>query len=382
MIRRGLLPPLVAALAFSGLAACSDDPSGTGTAAAAAPDSSPEQPAAEVEEVSWEKVATPDECRCSDGSEFHYWQHEGDPAKVLFVLEGGGACFSAETCGSADGTSKPSLATDLADEPGYVYRDGTPTSATRGLVDVADPDNPLAGYSVVFVPYCTGDLHLGDNTQDYGDGVVVEHKGRVNATTALEGMAASFPDAEEVVVLGFSAGAAGAPLYGGLAHDLLPDADITVISDASSAYPGDELITGAIGGLWGIFGNLPEWPESAGQPQSAWSLPGLFVQAGKHVPGISLATIDTAEDEVQREFTDLIGFGDTPLIDLITGNHEFIEDNGVELRTWIGPGDQHVSTAGDDVLYRSEVEGTELVDWIGDLIAGEDVPDVRCEDCA
>ncbi|MDT0276403.1 pectin acetylesterase-family hydrolase [Blastococcus goldschmidtiae] len=378
MIRR-LGPPLAAVLALSGLAACSDgsSPADTETAAAA------NRPADEVQEVAWEKVATPDECRCSDGSEFHYWQHEGDPAKVLFVLEGGGACFSAETCGSADGTSKPSLASDLADEPGYVYRDGTPTPATRGLVDVGDPANPLFGYSVVFVPYCTGDLHLGDNTQDYGGGVVVvEHKGRVNATTALEGMAASFPDAEQVVVLGFSAGSAGAPLYGGLAHDLLPDADIKVISDGSGAYPGDELITGAIGGLWGIFGNLPQWPESAGEPQSAWSLPGLFVQAGRHVPGIGLATIDTAEDEVQREFTELIGFGDTPLLELITDNHEYIEGNGVELSSWVGPGDQHVSTAGDDVLYGSEVEGTELVDWIGDFLAGEDVDDVRCPDCA
>lgn len=376
MIRR-LVPPLAAVLALSGLAACSDDSASSDGGTAAAESAAPAPPA---EEIAWEQVATPDECRCSDGSEFHYWQHEGDPARVLFVLEGGGACFSAETC-VPGGKAKPNLASDLADEPGYVYRDGTPTPATRGLVDVGDPANPLFGYSVVFVPYCTGDLHLGDNTQDYGDGVVVEHKGRVNATTALEGMAASFPEAEEVVVLGFSAGSAGAPLYGGLAHDLLPDADIKVISDASSAYPGDELITGAIGGLWGIFDNLPQWPESADEPQSAWSLPGLFVQAGRHVPGIELATIDTAGDEVQREFTDLIGFGDTPLIELITGNHEYIEGNGVELSSWVGSGDQHVSTAGDDVLYGSEVGGTELVDWIGDFLAGEDVADVRCPDC-
>ncbi len=376
MMRR-FLPPLVAVLAFSGLAGCSEDSSAdAGTGAAAATTAPVAQP------VEWEKITAPDECECSDGSEFHYWAHEADPAKVVFVLEGGGACFSAVTCGDTEeATAKPNLAADLPDEPGYVYRDGTPVPATQGLLDVADPDSPLAGYSVVFVPYCTGDLHLGDNTQDYGDGVVIEHKGRVNATAALEGMAERFPDAEEVVVLGFSAGSAGAPLYGGLAHDLLPDADITVIADASGAYPGDELITGAIGGLWGIFDNLPAWPESAGQPQSAWSLPGLFVQAGRHVPGISLATIDTAEDEVQRDFTELIGFGDTPLIDLIDANAAFIESNGVQVSSWVGPGTRHVSTADDDTLYGTEVEGTVLVDWIADLLAGEDVPDVHCVDC-
>ncbi|MBN1091985.1 hypothetical protein JKP75_04975 [Blastococcus sp. TML/M2B] len=232
------------------------------------------------------------------------------------------------------------------------------------------------------MPYCTGDLHLGDKIQDYGDGVVVEHKGRVNATTALEGMAEAFPDAEEVVVVGFSAGSAGAPLYGGLAHDLLPDAEISVLADASGAYPGDELITSAIGGLWGIFDDLPEWPESAGQPQSAWSLPGLFVQSGRHVPGIRFATIDTAEDRVQRDFTELIGFGSTPLLELIDTNAAFVAASGIDVSTWVGPGRQHVSTADDDVLYGSEVDGTALVDWVRDFLAGDEVPDVRCADCS
>lgn len=369
MIRRRLLPSVVALLTVAGLAACSaDSPSAPGSADAGADAAATTTAAAQP--VEWEQVSAPDGCECSDGSEFHYWQHEADATKVLFVLEGGGACFSAQTCGPTGGTSKVNLASDDADGP-----------AAQGLLDVADADNPLAGYSVVYVPYCTGDLHLGDNTQDYGGGVVVEHKGRVNATAALEGMAESFPDAEEVVVLGFSAGSAGAPLYGGLVHDLLPDADVKVIADASGAYPGDELITTAIGGLWGIFDDLPAWPESAGQPPSAWSLPGLFVQAGRHVPGIAQATIDTAEDSVQRRFTELIGFGGTPLVELIDANAAFIESSGVEVASWVGPGDGHVSTAGDEVLYGSEVDGVALVDWIGDFLAGEDVADVRCTDC-
>ncbi|SDE84613.1 Pectinacetylesterase [Blastococcus fimeti] len=372
MMRR-LMPPLIAVLAVSGLAGCAGEASDGGSeqAAAAAP--------APAEEVTWEQVSTSDECECSDGSEFHYWVHEGAADKVAFVLEGGGACFSAATCGPTGGTSKVNLADDAPAGPGS--RGEGDENGAQGLLDLDNPDNPLAGYSVVYVPYCTGDLHLGDRTQDYGDGVVVEHKGRVNATTALEGMAEAFPDAEEVVVVGFSAGSAGAPLYGGLVHDLLPDAEISVVADASGAYPGDAVITTAIGGLWGIFDDLPAWPESADQPQTAWSLPGLFVQAGRHVPDIRFATIDTAADSVQRTFTQLIGFGSTPLIDLIDANAAYIESNGVEVSAWVGPGTQHVSTAGDDVLYGSEVDGTALVDWLGDFLAGDDVPDVRCADC-
>ncbi len=177
---RRLLPPLVAVLASSGLAGCAQESADGGREQAATAASAP------PEEITWEQVSTPDECECSDGSEFHYWVHEGSADKVAFVLEGGGACFSAATCGPTGGTSTVDLADDAPAGPGS--RGEGDGAGAQGLLDLGDPDNPLAGYSVVYVPYCTDDLHLGDRTQDYGDDVVVEHKGRINATTALEGM--------------------------------------------------------------------------------------------------------------------------------------------------------------------------------------------------
>jgi hypothetical protein len=363
MLRRAL-PPLVAVLTLSGLAACSDD--SADDASSAAPKTSAAQ------EITWEKVTPPEDCECSDGSEYQYWLHRGDADRVVFFLEGGGACFSAETCGPGEGATYTTDLTGRPDDgPGY----GS-TVIDDGLLDLDNPENPLAGASVVYVPYCTGDLHLGSATHDYGNGVLVEHKGRVNATAALETLAEEFPEATEVVVLGQSAGSAGAPLYGGLAHDLLPDAEITVLADASGAYPADELITTAIGGLWGIFDQLPDWPESAGDPQSAWSLPGLFIQTSEHVPGVRLASINTADDSVQRTFSDLIGKSGTPLADLIGGNNQLIEAAGVDLAWWVGPGDKHVSTA-DDEVYTDEVDGVRLIDWISDVLAGEDVADVQ-----
>lgn len=374
MFRR-LLPPVVALFTVTGVAACSGDASTDDAPdSGAAGDSSPAAAATSTpgvpEEITWEQVDAPADCQCSDASGYHYWIHRGDTDRVVFFLEGGGACFSAETCAPGESaTFKPNLAGDGPDGPGGA--DGV-----GGLLDLADPENPLAGASVVYVPYCTGDLHLGSATHDYGGGVVVQHVGRTNAGTALETLAQEFPDASEVIVLGQSAGSAGAPLYGGLAHDLLPEARVTVLADASGAYPGDEAITGVIGGLWGIFDDLPAWPEAAGDPPTAWSLPGLFVQASEHVPGIRLATINTADDEVQRTFADLIGFADTPLVELIEANTQAIESAGVELDTWVSPGTTHVLTARDDV-YETEAGGTRLIDWISDVLAGEDVADVR-----
>lgn len=313
----------------------------------------------------------PPECACSDGSPYHYWIRRADPERVVFFLEGGGACFSAATCGPASPTFKRNLS-DGADVAA-----GAPASG--GIFDLADGRNPFADWSMVFVPYCTGDLHLGSTTQDYGEGVVIQHNGGVNGRTALAAMAVEFPDARELVVAGSSAGSAGAPLYAGLAHDLLPTADVTLLADGSGAYPDDVGITAAIGALWGAFDDLPTWPERTGPPPGDWSLPRLFVQAGRHVPDLRVATINNAYDDVQARFSALIGrSGD--LLAMIEANNELIEAEGVEVRSWVGSGTGH-TVLGLDAFYDDAVDGTVLRDWVAAVVVGEDVDDVRCTDC-
>src|SRR5690606_19018755 len=135
---------------------------------------------------------------------------------------GGGACFSAATCASDTATYTVNLAGD-----------GGP--GDNGVFDLDNDENPLADHSIVYVPYCTGDLHLGAAVHDYEEEVSVHHNGYINASTALAAAAALFPEAAEVVVAGSSAGSAGAPGFGGGAHDVWPDAEIAVVADGSAA---------------------------------------------------------------------------------------------------------------------------------------------------
>ena len=135
-----------------------------------------------------------------------------DPEKVVLFFQGGGACFSADSCSFTDGTYKAT--TDAGDDP----------SNGTGVWDLDDPRNPLAGYSIVFVPYCTGDVHLGDATTEYAPGLTVQHKGYVNAIAAVDHLVSTFPAAREVVVTGESAGSIPSPFYAGLLSDRLPDA--------------------------------------------------------------------------------------------------------------------------------------------------------------
>ena len=240
-------------------------------------------------------------------------------------------------------------------------------------------ENPFADYSFVYVPYCTGDVHLGNLTREYSPDLTVEHVGMVNGDAALGYLAENFADAEQVVVVGESAGSIASPVYAGLVSDLLPDAQITVYADGSGAYPDDPAQNAGIGGLWGTFENMPDWEVNEGLTPEDWGIPRYWVQAGLHDPEIVMSRFDFAYDEVQTAFMELTGSDTSDLAASIAANEAMIEEAGVVQHSFTAPGTDHTLVRNDE-FYDMEVGGVDLSDWVADVIAGEDVADV-CEEC-
>ena len=315
--------------------------------------------------ATWEQIVPGGECRCSDGSEFSFWVREANPDKVLVYLQDGGVCFSAETCAPDRGIYNTTV-------------DEGPAGA-GGIFDFADERNPFADYSVVYVPYCTGDAHLGNTTTEYAPGLTVHHNGYINGAAALDHVAATAPGATEIVVVGESAGSIAAPLYAGLVADRLPDARITVLADGSGSYPDMPRINEIIAG-WGLSSTSQPWPENPGTAADQWSIPGLFVQSGRHHPKIVFARHDFAYDEQQKGWHSIVGIPATDLLALIDANETKIEAAGVNLLSYIAPGDEH-TTLSDGTFYTEEVDGQPFVEWVTRLIDRESVDDVHCTDC-
>ena len=322
----------------------------------------------------WELVAGSEDCACADGSDYSYWVREADPERVVFYLQGGGACFSGQGCSftgegnSYDVTADPS---EPGDDP----------SVWSGIFDFDNPLNPLADHSFVVALYCTGDVHLGNRTNDYGSGLIVRHNGFVNANTALATAVERFGDATEVVVAGSSAGSAAAALYGGLAADAFPDASVTVVADASGAYPSEPAINSHIGGLWGTATVIPDWPTNEGLTAAEWGLPELFVRAGQHAPQVRFARYDNAFDSTQEFFATLAGFDASSMDELMDQNEAMIEAAGVNQASYMAPGTDH-TILFRDLLYSQEVEGVAFLDWLTAFLGGTDVDDVHCQDCS
>ena len=86
--------------------------------------------------LAWRQVLARD-CVCSDGSDYSYWVREGDPSKVMLFFDGGGACFSAETC-------------DPNGSPTYSIRaDDNPNAAANGVFDLDNPENPVRDWTMI-----------------------------------------------------------------------------------------------------------------------------------------------------------------------------------------------------------------------------------------
>lgn len=387
-----------AGLLFGALAACADasstadtvavggapavpsgSPSGTDSAVVdsaldASPDSSADGigPAATLAPTTtgvrerWSAITAPADCMCSDGSGYRFFVHRASPTNVMFFLQGGGACFDAATCGP--GTTS------------FTRTVGDTLDASSGIFDFENPANPFRDWSVVYVPYCTGDVHLGNATHDYGGGVVVQHKGFVNASAALTAMRDLFPSLQRLMVAGESAGSIPSPLFAGLAHDYFGNADITVLADGSGGYPDLPAVNATIGANWGTMNAVPPWPENDGMTVERWSIPGLFVQAHAHAPDIVLARHDFAFDRTQVFFSALAGIPADRLVELIDRNEAQIEATGADLLSYISPGDEH-TILGRDEFYTHEVNGVSLLEWVTDLANGTPVTDNHCTEC-
>jgi hypothetical protein len=303
---------------------------------------------------------------CADGGPITFYERPADPTKVMLYFQGGGACFSAETCAFDGGT--------YAVDPGGAPGDG-------GLFDADNPENPVGDFSIVYVPYCTGDVHIGDATTEYAPGLVVEHNGNVNGTKALEHLIASYPDATEILVTGASAGSIPPPRYAGLLRDAYPDARITSFGDSSGAYGDNPAVNATIFDLWGSGAAIPDWPTAADIGPEEWSIPGITIVSGTHAPDVRYARFDYAADEVQEFFASLTVGAEGGVLAALDSTEAQIEAAGIEVHSFVAPGPDHTITQGDR-FYELEVDGVRLVDWLTELLEAEAPPaDVTCTEC-
>jgi hypothetical protein len=325
----------------------------------------------DLDDDGWTTLRPGGETRCALGGEFEFHVRTRDPQRVLIFLYGGGACWDADGCAPESGLYVHTL--QATSHPAFL----------GGIFDFANPANPFADYDVVAVPYCSGDVFLGDRDAVYrargGEAreFTIHHRGQINTMAVLAWVQASYDAPARVVVAGSSAGGAGMPLYAHLLARHYPTAQVVGFGDDAGGYG---VATQRVDlGVWGLPEVLRR--HTGWEDYEAWlRIDALYATAGRGVANLRLHQIDHAWDATQRRFIERAGTPDPELPALIRASRAAIRRELPDFRAVTLAGFSHTIFV-TSMFYRYRLGDMSLRDWVAAAASGEAVPDVECADC-
>lgn len=142
--------------------------------------------------------------------------------KLLIYFQGGGACLDDNTC---------NFGLQCAFQTFTPYA----RALSTGILNRSDSDNMFNDWNIVHIPYCTGDLHVGNKLYAPNDTYIDELLGKTecldqnmtlhmngfnNTNSALSWALTNYPDPEQIVVAGSSAGSLAAQIASVYVNDL------------------------------------------------------------------------------------------------------------------------------------------------------------------
>lgn len=304
---------------------------------------------------------------CRDGSEAGVMVNlNPDSDQLAIALEGGGACYDALSCYATPKDISAEKRADFADD------------YDSGLFDRGREDNPLGDWNLVFVPYCTGDMHMGAEPDGDVSGEAQRFVGYANMTAFLSRIVPSFPSATRALLTGGSAGGVGAALnyfqvtryFDPIPVDMLNDAGPTVASPWASTCLQEGWRK-----LWNLDATILR-DCGANCPANDYVLPFVrwTVEAN---PERSFGLVSSIEDSIARS---VLGTGANDCERPSALSKGEVTASLIDVRdkmashpnfgTYYFPGGDHATLHKDEFYERETSNGTPLREWVVDFLAG------------
>lgn len=172
--------------------------------------------------------------------------------KALLVMMGGGACDTVLNCAKNPASFdadwfRASVTGEWLVWPGFL-KQGVFDSLHSQWWETSRPDNEIANYYQVFIPYCSGDMHAGDDlSAEVTDPLLGSYweyfNGYENTRRffqyVVQHVVPNLTRPAEIVLSGVSAGAFGALTNAHRLREMLPaDVKLTLLSDSAPPLTG------------------------------------------------------------------------------------------------------------------------------------------------
>lgn len=315
---------------------------------------------------------------CSRGTPYAYWVKRGTVNKLLVYYQGGGACWSYATCSTVLQTFDDDV-NPTEDNPALV---------TTGLADLSNPANPFRDWNIVFVSYCTGDIHFGDAFVNYqfstAPDIPIQHRGWVNSQVVEKFAREHFVAPDQVFVTGSSAGAYGAIFNSAsLREQAWPPARFYVLGDAGNGVITDDFLHNELA-KWGFDPHIPRHIPALNKPLTELTLDQVYVAAANFYPDARFAQYTSAFDGgtgSQTQFYQIM-LNPTSIPDWLTWWEASCAWNAemralaistaaaapANYRYYIGAGSRHVMWNADKVYTETKGGVIPIVDWINAML--------------
>jgi hypothetical protein len=264
----------------------------------------------------------------------------------MFVLDGGGACWSSLCAASA------------TVEDAY---------APAGIA-AGSADNYFGDWNVVFVPYCDGSVFSGDNDFTLPDGTVRYHRGRRNLTAAFDVALEQFGASERVMVAGFSAGGYGT-ISGMIAARLMyPQADLFIVNDSGPGVQNPEQAAST-------EERIAEWQFNKAIPMSCTEcgdgrgqLTQLYAWMMERDANVKVSVLSYFGDAVIGTAFNALSAADYETL-LRTETGKVQEAYPERFKRFMLPGTAHVVSAGWGSVT---ADGVLVDDWVSAMVTEDD----------
>jgi hypothetical protein len=295
--------------------------------------------------------------------------------------QGGGACWNYATC---------STALSLFDDDVIPSQDD-PSLVTTGLANFSNPANPFKDWNVVFVSYCTGDIHFGDAFVNYtlpnAQDIPIHHRGWINSQVVEKWAREHFVAPDDVFITGSSAGAYGAVFNSSyLLSRTWPAARGFVLGDAGNGVITDDFLHGPLNN-WNIDGHLPRFIPELDKPFSELTFGDVYPAGAKYFPNARFAQYTSAYDGGgggQTQFYQvMLNPGNisawvrwweascawhSNMRSLALATYATTNADNDNYRYYIGAGSRHVMWNADKVYTETKGGVIPVVDWINHML--------------
>lgn len=292
--------------------------------------------------------------------------------KWMIYLMGGGACFTPETCASNPSSYDEN---QFLDETANSYYN-------VGLLNNERAENPVKDWNVVFVPYCTGDVHSGN----LPDGVPLggtekqQYVGNPNVQLVLDFLQPYMEEKQmdELMVTGISAGGFGTHITFFEAKERFPNVKTHLINDSGPLISDTELMPFCLNFGLVLLYNLavPEGYLLCCSP--SYGLADIYTLAARKYPDDNFGLMSYTEDNTIRYFfsagQNTCTGGDISG-ELFKQGLNHLSENVLQptgkWSTFYKTGTSHTFIQSNSRFYDTEIDGIQLYDWVNKVMNGE-----------